>query len=62
MKTSLKTLLTVGLFVLLIFNACKKKTKIEEKLADFELEEIAPIIESQLNAGTSICLQLPFNS
>lgn len=48
MKTSLKTLLTVGLFVLLIFNACKKKTKIEEKLADFELEEMKPILESHL--------------
>jgi len=49
MKIHLKTFLILGLFVLLIFNACKKKTKIEEKLADFELEEMAPIIESQLN-------------
>ena len=49
MKTSLKTLLSVGLFVLLIFNACKKKTTIEEKLPDFKIEEMQPIIESYLN-------------
>jgi murein L,D-transpeptidase YcbB/YkuD len=48
MKTSLKTLLSFGLFILLIFNACKKKSKIEEKLPDFKIEDMQPIIESYL--------------
>ena len=48
MKTSLNTLLFYGLFILLISDSCKKKSKIEEKYADFDVEEMQPIIEQHL--------------
>jgi murein L,D-transpeptidase YcbB/YkuD len=48
MKTSLNTLLFYGLFILLISDSCKKKSKIEEKYADFDIEEMQPMIEQHL--------------
>jgi len=50
MKKHLKIFIWFSLFVLIIFNACKKKSKIEEKFPDFKIEEMQPIIESHLNA------------
>ena len=48
MKTSLNTLFFYGLFILLIFDSCKKKSKIEEKFADFDIEQMQPIIERHI--------------